>query len=714
MRKQARQIIAVFCVVFAVFVGLQFKRRGPAGPSEIAHTDPNAVVETTGGTTQRFSSSREDVSIKYDKLLTYANGSSKLLGVTITTADRRGDQQSDAARGFTVTGREGTVGQNESTIALDGDVQLQSSDGMSARTEHATYTSSDGSIHAPGPVEFAKGRLSGRGVGLAYDKNRDLLTILEKAVIRVAETGGGAGEGGDAKAGGVDVNAGSATMARRDHIMQFDRGVRIVRSGQIIESDTGTAHLSADEQRIEGLELHNHARITGTAGGPGTLRALTGSDMTLTYSVDAQTLQRALIVGEAHVQLAGEADAPGQQIAAQTLDIMMAPDGTTPVGLTGRDAVQLTMPGDANTPGRTIQATQIDAKGDAEHGINKATFTGAVQFRERGGEVNRAARSTQLDVAMQPGMGAIDEARFSHNVRFEDGKLAASSAAARYDTVKGILELTGSEPANATPRAVNDRMAVDATRIDIVLDGPKVKATGAVKSTLQPAKDGGGGSGDAKLPSMLKQDQPVTVLADNMAYDGTASTATYTGSARLFQVDTTIKGDTIVIDETRGDLSAAGKAMSSTIREQQGKDGKTERSQSTGTSNDLKYEDATRKLTYTGAAHLVGPEGDMSANKIELFLNENGDDVDRAEGYATKDEKLTLREQNRTTTGARLTYTAAKETYVVTGAPASIIDECSRETIGKTLTFLKSTDTIIADGNQQIRTQTKGGGAKCP
>ena len=36
-----------------------------------------------------------------------------------------------------------------------------------------------------------------------------------------------------------------------------------------------------------------------------------------------------------------------------------------------------------------------------------------------------------------------------------------------------------------------------------------------------------------------------------------------------------------------------------------------------------------------------------------------------------------------------------------------------RETIGRTLTFFKSTNNIVVDGNQQVRTQTKGGNGKC-
>src|SRR5262249_29618564 len=157
----------------------------------------------------------------------------------------------------------------------------------------------------------------------------------------------------------------------------------------------------------------------------------------------------------------------------------------------------------------------------------------------------------------------------------------------------------------------------DATRLDVTLEGPKVKAVAAVKSMLQPAKKDK--ESDVKMPSMLKQDQPVTILADDLAYDGAAGRATYTGNARLFQGDTTIKGDTLVLDEKRGDLSATGKAMTTTTRDQTNKDKKKERVQSTANARDFKYEDAARRLTYTGAAHLVGPEGDVSAAKIELY-----------------------------------------------------------------------------------------------
>ena len=142
-------------------------------------------------------------------------------------------------------------------------------------------------------------------------------------------------------------------------------------------------------------------------------------------------------------------------------------------------------------------------------------------------------------------------------------------------------------------------------------------------------------------------------------------------------------------------------------RQKNDKKNKT-KSRSTAASKDFKYDDATRRLTYTGAAHLTGPEGDMAADRIELYLKESGDELDRAEAY----ESLTLREQDRKTTGARMTYTADDERYVITGTPVKIVDQCDQETIGTALTFVKSTDNIVIDG-KGTRTQTKGGRGNC-
>jgi lipopolysaccharide transport protein LptA len=474
------------------------------------------------------------------------------------------------------------------------------------------------------------------------------------------------------------------------------------RGAHVLEADTAVAYLSQDEKRIERIELHENARIASSDPSPGALQSLTGRIMNLTYAPDGASLEHAVIDDNAVIQLAGEKGQAGRQIAAKLLDITVGPDGSTPTAVVGRENVQLTMPAEGDAPARTVEAAGVDAKGQPGRGLTRAQFSGNVQYRERGANTGRATSSGTLDVGLKPGLSALEDARFAHGVKFEEGKLTALAAAARYDVDNGRLELSGSEPGSPAPHVITEQIVVDARTIDVTLNGPKVKAAGNVKSVLQPTRTG-------KMPSMLKQNQPVNVLAANLDYDGTASRGTYDGDARLFQADTSVKAETIVIDATSGDLSASGSVTSTTMLEQEGKDkkGKKERLRSIASAKEMKYEDRERRLTYTGDAHLVNPDGDMTAAKIELYLKPSGDELDRAEAY----DEVTLREQERKTTGSRMTYTAVDERYVITGVPVKIVDECSRETIGRTLTFLKATDSIVVDGNQQIRTQTKGGGA---
>ena len=61
---------------------------------------------------------------------------------------------------------------------------------------------------------------------------------------------------------------------------------------------------------------------------------------------------------------------------------------------------------------------------------------------------------------------------------------------------------------------------------------------------------------------------------------------------------------------------------------QDDKDGKKERrALDARPPKDFQYEEAERRATYTGDAHVNGPQGDMTAAKIELYLKPSGDEA---------------------------------------------------------------------------------------
>jgi len=690
-------VLALGALAVAVAVGRAIRRRDVAPPPPpVVRTDPQAIVESTGGRVVRFNRAHEDIRVEYERNLIYKDGSTKLLGVKISS-DSRGD-----GRRFVVTADEGQVGKDESLLMLNGHIKLVEGDGFTAESDTATYDNRDTTVRAPGPVRFYHNRLSGAGVGMLYEKKTDVLTILDKARGKIA-----ADEAGHGAAG---VTAARIVFERAIQSIKLDGGVHVTRGGQTMTAANAIAHLSKDEKRIEQMDLSERVHIDAMPTSAGGIQSISGKAVFLNYAADGEALERMSVTGDAVVRLAGSTDVNGRQISANQIDGRLAPDGQTPVALNARDNVQLTLPGDESQAARTVRAQALTATGDPEdssRGLTEATFTGNVEYHEKSAKVDREARAARLDVGLKTGFSAFERASFSGGASFVDQRITGSAASVRYDVDNGGLELSGSEPGSPRPHVFNDQITVDASKIKVTLAGPQLEARGEVKSVLQPPKKSADGGG-TKLPSMLKQDEAAKVTADSLDYDGTASRATYEGHSQLWQGDTTIKAKVIAIDDKTGDLSADGSVVTTTTVEQTNKDKKTERVRTVANADSFKYEDAHRKASYRKGVHLTGGQGDLTAEAIDLFLKASGNEIERAEATDTKNT-LVLREQGRKTVGSTMTYTSADDRYEFKGVPVSLTDQCGRVTNGRTLTFRKATDTIEIDGNQRVRTQTRSG-----
>jgi lipopolysaccharide export system protein LptA len=219
---------------------------------------------------------------------------------------------------------------------------------------------------------------------------------------------------------------------------------------------------------------------------------------------------------------------------------------------------------------------------------------------------------------------------------------------------------------------------------------------------------------------LLQQGQAANVTAGSLDYQGVAGSAAYSGNAMLWQGDTTIRADALSLDQRQAGLVAIGNARSNLPLES---------GVSIGRASEIRYEDATRRITFgrspqpkaAGAgtaaapsaalAQLSGPQGDLRAGRIEVILAPAASRIDRLEAFTDVNVRL----DTRVATGDRLTYFDQDGRYVITGiatVPVTIIEEC-RETTGRTVTFFRSSERVIVDGNEEIRTQSRRGGS-CP
>jgi lipopolysaccharide export system protein LptA len=702
-QKTARIVIAAAVIVFTAIVFLALRRNRPVSPpAESPRTDERTVIE--GG---KVAHRRHDASGKLlfdivtERQLTYADGRSTLEKGRITLPDRGGRTVAIAGDRIELLVPPDKGGELTRAKAV-GHVQITTSDGLTVNSEEATYGQASGMISIPGDVRFSRGRLTGSGAGATYDQNRQVLWLLKNAHLTIAPDEKGQGA--------TEATAAAAGFARAEHYVRLTGSGHIVGDARTIDSDDITIQLTEDEKRVRTLQLRGNSRITGTSPGAQNMAA---RDIDVTYGEDGRAIQQATLVENATVELPGADGAPARRIGARTIVLGMAPDGATLTRLNANEGVVLELPATGGAPPRRITAASLDASGAGPGGLEAATFTGNVEFRETSAAAKgkppseRVARAERLIVATKPGFGDIQQADFRGRVRFEDGATTGESQRAVYRLTEGTLELVSSQDPGPPPRLSDDRMSVDAGTINLGLESRKLTAETNVRTASKPkpqdARSGTGekGGDTSRLPSMLKSEEPAFVHAQKLEYDGT-STATYNGDARLFQGQTTVEGDTIVLDDRSGNMTARGRVR--TVMFFDDVDPKTKQRkpmQTTGTADELVYEDAKRLATYTtgstASAHIVGPQGDVTAETIRLFLKPKDNELERAEA----DGKVTVKEGQRVARGDHLVYTAADETYVLKGNPLEVdrfeTKECTR-TMGVTLQFRRGDDTLIVDG----------------
>lgn len=694
--------IAVFGAAFLVVLYMAFRAPRPGGPpagvGRVTREDPAATAQSTSGTLLNLRRDTENYKIDFDQHLVYPDGRQKLQGARVTVPNRGG-------RSFTVKAREADVGAGGDAIRMEGAVQLEGSDGLVAKTEAATYSQSEGILRAPGPASFTRGRMSGTSVGMTYDKGRDAISMLDKAVMALAaET---------AEDRPVDIAAGSAYFARADHYVQYERGFTLVSGGRTLSSTRATAYLTEDGARVQTLEMRGQSRITGVGEGAGALRGMDADDINLEFAGDGKTLAGATLAsarpGRASIEIG--ADGGARRVAGQWIDLRFAPDGSTVNGLTVRESAALALPATPKEPPRTITAVTLTAKAEGGTSLNAARFVDNVEYKESpAGGTPRVVRARTLETATAPGLGAMTDARFAGAVRFEEGPTRGASGQARYLVDRGRIDLDGvDQTTGQSPRVTDGEVAIDAGHIEITTDPRRIAAKGDVRSVMQPAatQEARASGGEVRRAGMLEKDQPVYATSAALDYDSTARVAVYTAEApaqsRLWQGDTTFQADRLTVDDATGNLAGKGRvATAFLIEERDEKTGARQQTTSIGSADDFLYEDGPRKATYTGAAHVSGPQGDLRASRIELFLAADVNELQRVEAFTA----VALNDATRTVSGDRLTYTAAEGRYVVVGSPVKILADC-RETTGRTLTFYRSTNNIDVEPSDQFRTQVK-------
>ena len=715
-QRPVRIALAAFAVAFGAILSFGVRDRAPIVVSDtVSRSDREAVIESRNAEIVQRENRTDNLKVEADRQFGYEDGSAKLVG----------------------------------------NVKIEFGDGLVVDTEEALYENGGDVVSMPGLTRFVRPNMEARAGSARYERNVDLLYLEPDATVLVSQDGET-----DASAK-TEITANRALVAQSDGYMEFGGGVAISGERQTMGAREIHTNLDPDSSVITSVALNGNATVSGTEQSAGSLELLTAPNIEVSY--DDQLLQKILMVDGARlalytdgsagqlremsaadiivdyledqlssivldrtasISLVGTEDGRGTEIDGEHIEVSLGSRANAFERIYGNDEVSIQLPVRVGVlqgvSARTMEVIGSEVQIDGAAGM-QASFEGEVEYFERdstdadGGVVGfRRINSEKLSAELGRDFVGIHAATFTGKVEVETGELTGSAEQVIYDVETDQVTFSGMDDQGQNPLVNDSRGSLLATTINVQLDGPDVQATGAVSSVLSPAVDNADGANDAKRPQLLSEGVPIYVTATEFVYIAATSKATYTGASRLWQDSTEFRADSLILDESTGDVTAAGTVETQILILQNAEDSdEVVEIVSTGSGESFEYIDAIRTATYSTSATLLTEVIDLSASSIQLRLEADGRSLQRI--LASGAVELVL--EGRQMVGETMAYYEDDGRYEMTGDPVRIIEELAadsddgetesiecRETTGQALTFYVTSEALSVDAQSETRT----------
>ncbi|ODS59433.1 MAG: hypothetical protein ABS36_00400 [Acidobacteria bacterium SCN 69-37] len=657
----ARWAVAAAGVATAVVLYTQTRERPPVDrPTVATPADPEAAMQSSGGTTMRLRNGAVEIEIVHEGETVYPDGRTLWKKARF----RVGDGTTLGADEVEASGE--MVDGQPADLKLRGAVEMHTPEGASIQATEATYNHGTGIAILPGPVTFTRGRISGSGTGGEYHRDTGVFNVLADAAVETAA---------DEQGGRVTATARSMTFNRATLALLFDTDARIVHETQTMTGERATLYLAEDQDQFRVIELRGRAAVVPVPGQEASVPEMHARDIDLAFYEGTQQLERAVLVGGSSMILVENGGR--RSIEAADIALGTATDGRTVTSLEAHEHVIVRTPAQSGQRARTITAANLTTTGN-EKGLTTATFTGGARFTEivpgsgNAGPSERTGRSQTLAMKLDGQLDNIQSAQFQQNVEFHDGDVSGDGDIGDYDAESGRLVLRPGRVPTRWPHVESGRVTVDARElIDIELDSEKVHARGDVR-TVSVGEGGtsrGRGAGASSSSGLIDPGETMLGFATEFWYDGTEERARYRGSetalARVTQGDTRIAAVEIELVESTEDLTASGRVDSTFTAAAAGQSGppRTYRV----TAETLAYRQQPRTATYTGSpVVLMAPDGVTRARTMVMTLAAESRTLERLDAQT---DVHAVMPQGREALAESLLYEAPIDRYTLRGVP---------------------------------------------
>jgi LPS export ABC transporter protein LptC/lipopolysaccharide transport protein LptA len=538
--------------------------------------------------------------------------------------------------------------------AFQGNVKVTTTEGFGLESPSLLYNGTRELVRTEGPVDFRRGPVKGRAVGMTYEAITGELALDREVAIEIAHDVGPP----------TEIRSGSASASRSQAMMRFAGGVNVTRGNESLKAQRLNVNLTPDLAHV--------------------FRAVAVDDMELRVSA-APGAAPAVGGPRAHLLKGRKLDVWFDEESHEIRRATAGPDGLLdfPSGGAGEDRAL------------TARFVELGFDGEGRLESTKGSVDAVLRVQPKKGQKQggRTVKCRTLLARHDPGTGALVDTMFLGGVEIVEPKRRATAESARYLEEGQVLFLEG----HARIVDEEEKSDLQAESIELRGAGGSVAARGDVRHLVTPRSRGGplGGARVWQVASRV------------FDYDAEAKTGRYRENALLRAGDDEVRAALIVIDEARPGqrrLAASGQVKSVLHSREEAPEETAAmpgRKRIETESAEMLYEEAKKTVFYEGDVRIR--QGDLTTLSPEAtaFLNALGSRIETV----VAGEPVEVRQGARRARGTRGTYTLRNETVVLTGDKVVLEDQKQRVQ-GRSLTFRAGDDTILVDGREVERTES--------
>ncbi len=396
-----------------------------------------------------------------------------------------------------------------------------------------------------------------------------------------------------------------------------------------------------------------------------------------------------------------------QTLAAQQIEVVMAPDGQTVRQIVARSRPTLELvPFSPGEDQWRVEGETFDMAFDAAGNLTQ--FAAERNVRVNVGPPNRSSwlrvsTSDHLTARLDPRARTIARIEQSGHYQYRDSDKQARADRAEYAAEGEEIILHGEAAVwNASGKLSADRIALDNRT-------GNVQAEGNVSTTHTPSAQPG-----------ASNSLPVHAVAERLRYDSTAGKAEYQGRVRLWQGNSLLDAAWVSLDRRQRHLEARGKVYSVFHQLPSGnaKGSASDRSvrpdgaePTEVRSEHLLYQQNEHRATYRGEVRMRNASATVRSGELEIFLGPPAagasvTDSGRIE-RAVATREVVIQDSGRRATADRAEYFPGDARVHLVGKPATVADPQRGSTQGVRLTYRMGDDRIFVEGEPGLPAETR-------